>query len=122
MNEDKRNRSRIEFENRVLCYKHINTTTNAKPNPAPIRILIKDISYSGIGITCNRDLGIGDYLLFNLETNGVTKEFMMEVKWCRYADGGYVAGLQFINLTKEMVLFLDDAIKSHLYKKSRMAN
>ena len=120
MNEDNRIRKRIDFNDRVLCYKHIITSSNIKPDPAPIRITIKDISYSGIGISCNRDLGQGDYLMFNLESGGLTKEFMVEVKWCRYNDGAHDAGLQFVNLTKEMILFLDGVIRSHLNKRTRL--
>lgn len=120
MTEDKRLRQRIEFVDRVLCYKHMITSANVKPDPSPIRIQIKDISYSGLGIVCNRDLGRGDFLLFNLENNNMTKEFMLEVKWCKYANGQYEAGLQFTNLTKEMIIFLDATIKSYLKHRSKM--
>ena len=120
MSDNKRRRNRIGFNDRILCYKHIITTCNVKPDPAPIRIEIKDISYSGIGMVCNRDLGTGDFLIFNLETNGMTKEFMMEVRWCKYADGKYEAGLQSTSLTKEMLLFLDSVIKNHIKKQTRL--
>lgn len=120
MAEDKRIRNRFEYNDRVLCYKHIITSLNIKPDPSPIRIQIKDISYSGLGITCNRDLAKGDYLMFNLDSNGITKEFMLEVKWCKYAGGYYEAGLQFAGLTKEMVIFVDSLIKSHLKRKARL--
>ena len=120
MSEDKRRRERVEFEERILCYKHIITSVNIKPDPTPIRIYIKDISYSGLGIICNRDLGRGDFLLFNLSGGGITKEFMLEVKWCKYAGGSYEAGLQFTSLTREMIIFLDSLIKNHLKIKARM--
>lgn len=118
MMEDKRVRTRVDYKkNQILCYKHIITDRDAKPNPSPIRIHIRDISYSGVGIFCNRDLAMGDFLIFNLEFAGIVKEMMMEVKWCKYVDGDYEAGLQFMNLTKDSVLFLDDLIKGHVRRK-----
>lgn len=120
--DNRRTRERIDYKNQILCYKHIITSRDAKPEPGPIRISIEDISYSGIGIFCNRDLGIGDFLIFNLESGGVIKEFMMEVKWCKYVEGGHEAGLQFMNLTKEAVYFLDGLIKSHINKQKRLIN
>lgn len=120
MLDNKRIRTRVDYQNQILCYKHIITERNVKPDPSPIRIFIKDISYSGVGIICNRDLGIGDFLLFNLENFGVVKEMMMEVCWCKYEDGDYFAGLKFMNLTKESVLFLDDLIKSHVRRQIRV--
>ena len=120
MTENKRLRQRIDFVDRVMCYKHMITSANVKPDPSPIRIHIKDISYSGLGIVCDRDLGRGDFLLFNLENDNLTKEFMLEVKWCKYANGQYEAGLQFTNLTREMILFLDAIIKSYLKRGSKL--
>jgi hypothetical protein len=117
-NEEKRIRTRVDYRNQILCYKHIVPGKEGNPDPRPIRIFIQDISYSGIGIECNKDLGMGDVLFFNLETGGVIKEMMMEVKWCKYRDGVYIAGLQFINLTKESVLFLDDLIKGHIRRRA----
>lgn len=120
MSKNNRKRLRVDYKDRVLCYKHIITSANIKPDPAPIRILIKDISYSGLGIICNRDLGRGDYLIFNLESHGIVKEFMVEVRWCKYSDGLYESGLQFTNLTKDMILFLDSLIKSHQMRQARV--
>ena len=118
MSENKRKRARVTFKDRVLCYKHIITSANIKPDPSPINIFIQDLSYSGLGIICNRDLGRGDFLLFNLENNGIVKEFMLEVRWCKYLDGRYEAGLRFTNLTKDMILFLDSVIKSRQLSQS----
>lgn len=120
MSEEQRRRQRLDFEERILCYKHIVTSINIRPDPTPIRIHIKDISYSGLGVACNRDLGIGDYLLFNLNSNGVSKEYMLEVKWCKYKGATYEAGLQFTSLTRDMIIFLDSIIKSQLKRKARL--
>lgn len=114
---DQRIRPRIDFKDRILCYKHIITSANIKPDPSPIQIHIQDISYSGLGIVCNRDLGMGDCLLFNLESRGITKEFMLEVKWCRYQDGIFHGGLQFMSMTKAHVTFLDNLIKVYMKKQ-----
>lgn len=119
MFKNNRKRARLDYKNRVLCYKHIITSANIKPDPAPIRIEIKDISYSGLGIVCNRDLGRGDFLIFNLESHGVVKEFMLVVRWCKYSDGLYESGLQFTNLTREMIIFLDGLIKSYQLRQTR---
>ncbi len=119
MAEDKRIRNRVDFEEWILCYKHINVSSNVRPDPSPIRIQIRDISYSGIGIRCNRDLGIGDCLIFNLKNGTMSKEFMMEVHWCRYNNGLYLAGLSFLGLTKDRVIFLDGLIKSFIKKQVR---
>jgi len=120
MSDNNRKRPRIDYKERVLCYKHIITSSNIKPDPAPIKIVIEDISYSGLGIVCNRDLGRGDFLIFNLESGGMVKEFMTEVRWCKYSDGLYEAGLQFTNLTKEMIIFLDGLIKSYQLGQARV--
>lgn len=116
---EKRIRQRLDYRTYILCYKHIITGRDIKPDPSPIRITIHDISYSGLGVRSSRDLARGDYLMFNLETSGITKELMLEVKWCRYSDGEYEAGLAFVNLTKESILFIDDLIKSHIRRKKR---
>ncbi|PKM65937.1 MAG: hypothetical protein CVU95_13235 [Firmicutes bacterium HGW-Firmicutes-2] len=120
MEENKRIRQRIDYKNHILCYKHIISNREETPDPAPIRIIIEDISYSGLGIRCTRDLGTGDVLMFNLENAGDKREVMLEVKWCRYSGSEYEAGLEFMNLTKETILFLDGLIKSHLKQKKRL--
>lgn len=118
--EDHRKRKRFEYHDYVLCYKHIVRHRDAPLNPAPIRLQIKDISYGGMRVECNRDLSRGDLLIFNLESNGVLKEYMMEVRWCKYMGGDHEAGLQFTNLTRESILFLDDVIRNHLNKLNRL--
>ena len=122
MEEDNRIRKRIDYRNHILCYKHILSNSDETPDPAPIRIIVEDISYSGIGIRCTRDLSTGDVLVFNLENVGEKKEVMLEVMWCRYSGGEYEAGLKFRNLTKETILFLDGLIKNHLKQKNKLIN
>jgi hypothetical protein len=58
--------------------------------------------------------------MFNLENAGDKREVMLEVMWCRYSGGEYVAGLKFMNLTKETILFLDGLIKNHLRQKKKL--
>ena len=120
MEEDKRIRQRIDYKNHILCYKHILSNSDATPDPAPFRLIVEDISYSGLGVRCTRDLGTGDVLVFNLENVGEKKEVMLEVIWCRYSDGEFEAGLKFMNLTKETILFLDGLIKNHLKQKKKL--
>ncbi|PKM56723.1 MAG: hypothetical protein CVU98_09735 [Firmicutes bacterium HGW-Firmicutes-3] len=120
MEENKRIRQRIDYRNHILCYKHIISNKEETPDPSPIRVIIEDISYSGLGVRCTRDLGIGDVLMFNLENAGDKREVMLEVMWCRYSGGEYVAGLKFMNLTKETILFLDGLIKNHLRQKKKL--
>jgi len=120
LEENKRIRQRIDYRNHILCYKHIISNKEETPDPSPIRVIIEDISYSGLGVRCTRDLGIGDVLMFNLENAGDKREVMLEVMWCRYSGGEYVAGLKFMNLTKETILFLDGLIKNHLRQKKKL--
>ncbi|MCF8020580.1 MAG: PilZ domain-containing protein [Vallitaleaceae bacterium] len=120
MEENKRTRQRIDYKNHILCYKHIISNKEEIPDPAPIRVIVEDISYSGLGVRCTRDLGAGDVLIFNLENAGDKREVMLEVMWCRYSGGEYEAGLKFINLTKEIILFLDGLIKNHLKQKKKL--
>lgn len=120
MEENKRIRQRIDYKNHILCYKHILSNRDETPDPSPIRIIVEDISYSGLGIRCTRDLGSGDVLIFNLENAGEKREVMLEVMWCRYAGGEHEAGLKFMNLTKESILFLDGLIKNHLKQKKKL--
>jgi len=120
LEEDKRIRQRIDYKNHILCYKHILSKSDVTPDPAPFRVIIEDISYSGLGVRCTRDLGTDDVLVFNLENAGEKKEVMLEVMWCRYSDGEFEAGLKFMNLTKETILFLDGLIKNHLKQKKKL--
>ncbi len=120
MSDNMRRRQRLEFEESILCHKHIITSANIQPDSTPISINITDISYSGLGIKCDRDLGRGDFLLLNLINRGISKEYMLEVKWCKYAGGSYEAGLEFTSLTRDMIIFLDDIIKNHLRIKTRL--
>lgn|GEM_PF-2237395 len=122
MNEDKRVRPRINYTNHILCYKHIPVNRNEISDPAPMRITIENMSYSGLGILTTRKLVTGDVLAFNLENAGEKKEVTLEVVWCRYYDGEYEAGLRFINLTREIIFFLDRLMKNYLRQKNHSYN
>lgn len=115
--ENKRVQSRIKYRKHILCYKHIPSDCNKKISPAPIRITIENLSYSGLGILSTRDLSKKDILIFNLENSSEKKEVILEVMWCHYSSGQYVAGLKFINLTRETILFIDKLIKKPRIKK-----
>lgn len=118
--EEQRVKSRINYQKSILCFKHIIINRNVKSEAMPIEIEITNISYSGLGVICNRDLGIGDFLIFDIVGNEMTKEVMVEVKWCRYSGDSYEAGFRFINLVESTVIFINDLIKDDYYEEQEL--
>ncbi len=114
-----RKQKRFGIEKNILCYKHIIMRKDKKSSKAPFKIKILNLSYSGLKIRTERELNIGDILIFNLADNSRVQQFMMEVVWSKY-DGDFVAGLKFINLTRDMILFLNNLIKNYVEKEIRL--
>ncbi len=119
--EEFRKRKRFNIRQTILCYKHIITKKDRQAQKAPFKVSILDLSYSGVKLRTKRELHIGDVLMFNLQDEIHVKQFMFEVVWCKYDDGEFVAGLKFINLTRDMVLFLNSLIKKHIERENRLA-
>ncbi len=117
--EDYRKRKRFEIEQNILCYKHIKTKTDKMPSRAPFKIKILNVSYSGVKLRTKRELHMGDVLIFNLQSGNRVKQFMLEVVWSKY-DGEFFAGLRFINLTKDMIMFLNEMILDFVEKEKRL--
>ncbi|WZL82337.1 PilZ domain-containing protein [Vallitaleaceae bacterium 9-2] len=122
MDNEKRVRRRIDYKNHILCYNHIPYDKGKKPDLVPIRITIKNISYSGLGIISTKKLDKDDVLSFNLANTVEKREVCVQVVWCRYSNGEYEVGLKFINITKDTLLFLDRFIKSYLRQKSYLTS
>ncbi len=118
--EEYRKRTRFDIRQSILCYKHIITKKDRQAPKAPFKIDVLNVSYSGLKLRTKRELHIGDVLMFNLQDGVHVKQFMLEVVWCKYDDGDFVAGLRFINLTKDMILFLNTMIINHIEKQSRL--
>lgn len=115
-----RQRKRLKYSYSVMCFKKIDART-LEEKVSVLKITIVDISYGGIGITCDKKLELGDILIFNMVVQDLHRlEFNAQVKWQKYEQGSYKVGLEFVELSKEKVLLLHDIIK--LIKKGRMTN
>ncbi len=91
-----RKQKRFDIEKNILCYKHIIMRKDKRSSKAPFKIKILNLSYSGIKV-----------------------RFMLEVVWAKY-DGDFISGLKFINLTRDMILFLNSLIKNYVEKEIRL--
>ncbi len=114
-----RKQKRFDIEKNILCYKHIIMRKDKRSSKAPFKIKILNLSYSGIKVRTERELNIGDILIFNLDNGSNVQQFMLEVVWAKY-DGDFVSGLKFINLTRDMILFLNSLIKNYVEKEIRL--
>ncbi len=117
--EDYRKQKRFYIEKNILCYKHIIMRSDKRSDKTPFKIKVLNLSYSGLKIRTDRELNIGDILIFNLDDSSKVQQFMLEVVWSKY-DCDFVAGLKFINLTRDMILFLNNLIKNYIEKENRL--
>ncbi len=117
--EELRKRKRFSINQTIICYKHVITKADRQAPKAPFKITVLDLSFGGVKVITKRELRMGDVLMFNLQNGNQVKPFMMEVVWCRY-DGDFLAGLKFINLTKDMIMFLNALIKDYVEREERV--
>ena len=100
-------RERHEFGKHILCYR-CDSSTHIK---VPFVFEINDISYSGLGIHANVLLSPDSIMYFRIDTLDMKREFRVQVKWCKYNGAIYVAGVQFMDVKKEDIIFLHEIIK-----------
>ncbi len=106
---EQRSRERFEYKYDVLCFKNTEEI-EGKESKSPIRIHVIDISYLGLGVITSKSLTVGSYLLFNLNNRDENREMMLEVRWVKMKQGEHHAGLSFVALTKEDIMFLHEII------------
>jgi len=117
--KNKRNRDRVGFKYNIMCFKKINKK-RIEDTAVAIRIQVNDISYGGVGITCNMPIETGEILVFNIVLKDSRKmEVYAEVKWHSYNAGKYKAGLEFKNLNRDDVVLIHDIIKNSNRKNIR---
>jgi c-di-GMP-binding flagellar brake protein YcgR len=108
ISSEKRRRKRYRYENSILCYKIVAENKN---DIAPFRIVLDDISYSGMGITTQKKLAEGSMLEFNLNNRFDIRRMKFRVKWEKHCDDGYKYGLEFLELTANDIYFINDIIE-----------
>ena len=118
--DELRRRERYAYKDSYLCFKNIELDSSIE-NKAPLRISVENISYSGLGIICSRSINVGSMLVFNINNGDENREMMLEVRWTRYENGVFRAGLQFLGLTKDDVYFLHEIIKK-IRKREKLTN
>ncbi|MDA3847401.1 MAG: PilZ domain-containing protein [Vallitaleaceae bacterium] len=106
---DIRSRERFTYRDDILCFKNIGLD-NTVENRAPLKIVVENISYSGIGIICSRPVTVGSMLVFNINNGQEVREMMLEVKWCQRKQDAHHAGLQFIGLKRPDIYFLHEMV------------
>lgn len=119
MDNEKRRRTRVNYNKRILCYEHISSLNGKKSHlKKPILIKLEDISYEGLRISCDQILNSGDTLIFNLGHNKELARIVAEVKWCHYSSEDCQAGLRILNISRELILFLNKIIRELSVKKT----
>lgn len=105
-----RTRKRFLFSHDILCFSYMEQSSQEMKHKV-IRISVKDISYGGLGIICNKQLEIGDVLIFNLNKSAIQRQIKAQVRWQTYFEKKYIIGLEFYELKKDDVLLIHDIIK-----------
>ena len=109
--KDVRHRERFEFKNNILCFK-CKQKDQILTTKVPFLFNIIDISYGGLGISCNQRLNIESILTFNFKSQFDLRELNVEVKWCKFVNGKYRCGVHFVDLTYDDVIFLNQVVQS----------
>ena len=114
---ESRHRNRLDYYKTIFCFKYL-TSDGELVKRAPFLLKTLDISYSGVGLESNARLEINNILVFNLEYNGVIREFKVQLQWCKLllsseTQSNYKFGASFIELTYDDILFLNELL-THL--------
>jgi len=107
--DETRNRERFTYRDDILCFKNIGQDETVA-NKAPLKLIVENISYSGLGVVCSRSVEPGSMLVFNINNGEEVREMMLEVKWCAMKQGAYRAGLQFLALKRPDIYFIHEII------------
>jgi hypothetical protein len=100
-----RRRERKEFHKHILCYR-ADLPSNAMNIKIPFVFEVHDISYSGMGIFTSVMLFPGTEMFFRLDSDDIKREFHVKVVWCKYNGYQYTSGIQFLDVTREDIIFL----------------
>jgi len=111
LNMEQRRRERVDVDQTVLC----RTYKPKKPShiiKVPFSFEVMDLSYGGMKIRLDHLLMPHDQIGFTLSFESTRRSFECEVQWSRVESNGFVAGVQFLHLTREDVIFLFAYLKS----------
>lgn len=106
---DKRYRKRHHFDQSILCFNYIEEASFETRFTA-LRIIVKDISYGGIGAVCDKKLEVGDILVFNMTTPTSKREIMAQVKWRAFNQKMFNVGLEFYQLKRDDLMLIHEII------------
>lgn len=109
---ENRKRKRVKYDYSVMSFESIKDLAGENKVNKPIRIVVNDISYSGIGINVNHKLSKGYTLKMNLSDGYEILEYDLVVQWVSHSAGMYNVGCAFTNLTREKVYLVDRIIKA----------
>lgn len=113
---ESRNYSRFDFTTSILCFKYsINNQMNTEC--VPFLFHLKDLSYTGIGLTCDLKLEANSVLSFNLQHRDTLRTMDVEVMWSKYhinqhSYGRFITGARFKHSSSQDILFIHDILQS----------
>lgn len=111
MENNNRKRERVNFKYSVMSFKCMKNTDEKKICDKPLFLEVSDISYSGIGMSVNQKMEVGNHIMINLSDGMDKLEYDLIVRWCKGTVGRYKVGCEFVDLTKEKVYLLHRIIK-----------
>ena len=108
---ESRRRERVPLKENVICegYK---SKVEGHDIKTPFEFEIQDLSYGGMRIQLAHLLHKYDHLEFKLSYGRHQKYFVGEVQWCKIRKSNCVSGVQFVDLTRDDVIFLYAYLKS----------
>jgi hypothetical protein len=109
--EENRKRKRVKYDYSVMSFESVRDKTGKTTPKKALRIVVNDISYSGIGISVNHKLAQGDLLKMNLSDGYEIMEYDLIVQWCKSNAGVHKVGCAFADLTREKLYLIDRIIK-----------
>lgn len=113
-----RRRERLPLNKHILCH-HIDSDLFNHHVKYPFMFEVVDMSYGGMKIISEHLLLKNDILYFKLNHDLLKRDFKVRVKWSQLSQDQYVSGLEFIDLTREDIIFLFAFFKDQPEKESR---
>lgn len=106
-----RRRERVPLKEIVICegYK---SRIEGHVIRTPFEFEIQDLSYGGMRIQLEHLLHKNDHLEFKLSYDRHQKDFVGEIQWCKIRKNNHICGVQFVDLTRDDVIFLYAYLKA----------
>ena len=100
-----RRRERLAISKHILCH-HMDSEDLDHHVKYPFMFEVVDMSYGGMRILSEHLLLKNDLLYFKLNHDSLKRDFKVRVKWSQFKNNQYVSGLEFVDLTREDIIFL----------------